>query len=99
MPDCRKGWALLLASLACAFFSAGLASGSKVKAVTPALLDSSSIFFSASSAVTELSGSREASIAPCSFNSSAACSVAIVTGQSGCRSSSSDRGRLVFYPG
>lgn len=79
----RGHWTLVLTSLACALFCSGLASGSKVKAGTPAALLSSSIFFCASSADTELSGLRAASIAPCCLSSAAACSVAMLSRQRG----------------
>lgn len=65
-------------ALAWALFSSGLASGSKVNAVTPASLLSSTILRSASAAETLLSGSREASMAPCCLSSLAACAVAIL---------------------
>jgi hypothetical protein len=61
-----------------AAFSSGLASGSKVKAATPAFLLCSTTIRLASSAVTLLSGSRAASIAPCCLSSVASRSVAIV---------------------
>ena len=54
-----------LTALACAAFSSGVASGSKVNAATPAFLLASTIFFSASSAVIELLGSLAISTAPC----------------------------------
>lgn len=73
----------MLTSLAWALFCSGLASGSKVKAATPAALLSSSIFFWASSADTELSGFWAASMAPCCLSSDAACSVAMLSRQHG----------------
>lgn len=73
----------MLTSLAWALFCSGLASGSKVKAATPAALLSSSIFFWASSADTELSGFCAASMAPCCLSSDAACSVAMLGRQHG----------------
>lgn len=73
--DCQI---LVLTSLAWALFCSGLASGSKVKAATPAALLSSSIFFWASSADTELSGFCAASMAPCCLSSAADCSVAML---------------------
>jgi len=71
-------------ALAWAFFSSGLASGSKVNAVTPACLLSSTILRSASSAVTLLFESRAASIAPCCLSSLAACAVAILHSDLSC---------------
>jgi len=65
-------------ALACAFFSSTDASGSKVKAITPAFSLSSTSFFWASTAVTELLGSRDASMAPSTLSSLASIAVAIL---------------------
>jgi hypothetical protein len=60
-----------LTALACAAFSSGAALGSKVNAATPAFLLSSTIFFCASSGVTELLGSWAISTAACILISAA----------------------------
>lgn len=65
-------------ALACAAFSSGDAFGSKVNAMAPAFLLSSTIFFSASAADTPLFGSWAASITPWVFNSAACDWVAMV---------------------